>query len=168
MQVTVAAGRSWKAILRWATPEPGRSAGTRTAAISSPGSSAVWYALITKSSMGTTRVPAADQTSIRAPAASRNVAGSECGSANARFPPSVPAPRTRTFATPAAMAANAGQRSRTRGERSISRWVTPPPMTRSSPSASRRARSATPFTSIRWPGSAKPSFITSSSSVPPA
>ena len=76
----------------------------------------------------TARPPRRHSTS--ASSARRNVAGSECGSEKQRLPPSVPTSRTRRFATCRSIAASAGSRSRTSGERSSSRCVTVAPTTR--------------------------------------
>ena len=70
---------------------------------------------------------------MRASAASRKVAGSECGSAKARLPPSVPAAADADVGDAGAPSPPAPASPRARAaERSIARWVTPPPITSAS------------------------------------
>ena len=128
---TVAVGRSWNA--NFACADAVRhpaGAGTWTAVSSSPSPRLVWYGPTTKSPIGTRRDGSPPRRhSTSASSASRNVAGSECGSEKQRFPPSVPTSRTRRFATCRSIAASAGSRSRTSSERSSSRCVTVAPTT---------------------------------------
>ena len=99
MAETVTAGRSVNLKRRWDRAARSGRAGSSTAVSSSPGASAVWYRPVKKAAAGIRRVAWPRWQINTAPAAIRNEAGSECGSAKHRFPPRVPTERTRTFAT---------------------------------------------------------------------
>ena len=113
--LSVAAGRSWKAKRTWAMAVamagPSGRAGTSTARSTSPGSRAVSYGPSTKLVDGQGADTVVLPSRTRAPAARRNVAGSECGSAKARLPPSEPVARTLRLATRRSIAARSGQPS---------------------------------------------------------
>ena len=111
-------------------PRPRASGGTAPPSSSSPCSSA--RLVRADDELGDRqppRLPPPRRHSTSASTASRNVAGSECGSEKQRFPPSVPTSRTRRLATPRSIVARAGSRSWTTAERSSSRCVTAAPTT---------------------------------------
>lgn len=87
---------------------------------------------------------------IDAPSAKRKVAGSDAGSPNARFPPSVPTFRTRTFATCRVIITRLGHPLPIALLVSIERWVAAAPILSTLPSTVMASRPGIRLMSTRW------------------